>query len=124
MASINEANQSEITIDEITTGVEILEQEHLFILSKGGDSADNMNLVADTLPSGAYLTSIKRSMEQVTLGGKADSPFTVISYAMALEASGQFSEVRIAEIGMSKGTGVETTELETMGVSFRIAVRQ
>ncbi|MFQ5759224.1 MAG: PilN domain-containing protein, partial [Candidatus Bathyarchaeia archaeon] len=74
------------------------------------------------LPSGAYFTSIEIGTDQVTVKGEADSSFTVISYAMALETQGVFSEVRIGEIGESRSTEAEATEMESSGVSFIIAI--
>ena len=57
---------------------------------------------------------------QITVEGEADSFFTVISYAMALEAQTGFSEVRIAEIDDS--SVVEGEEAETTRVSFSIII--
>jgi len=73
------------------------------------------------LPSGAYFTAIEIETDQLTIKGKADSAFTVISYAMALESHGEFSEVRLAEIGEGKSAETETTQVES-GVSFAIVV--
>lgn len=56
------------------------------------------------------------------LVGEADSFFTVISYATALEAQGRFPEARIAEIGESKSAQAETTAAESTGVTFRIVI--
>lgn len=41
--------------------------------------------------------------------GEADSAFTVISYVMALEKNGEFSEIRIAEIAGAESAGVSFT---------------
>jgi len=62
--------------------------------------------------------------DQLTVNGEADSSYTIISYAMALEAQGIFSEVRIGEIGESRSTEAETTEAESTGVSFIIVIRK
>jgi Tfp pilus assembly PilM family ATPase/Tfp pilus assembly protein PilN len=118
----DEAKQIEDTINEIVADAETLIQEHRDILAKGGDFANNLELVTDALPSDAYFTSIEIDTEQITVEGEADSSFTVVSYAMALEAQGRLSEVRIGEIDESKSTEGETTEAGSNGVSFTIVI--
>lgn len=123
----DEAKQIEDTINEIATDVETLKQEHRDILSDKGYFINTLSLVADALPSEAYFTSIEIGTDEITVVGEADNSFTVISYAVALEAQGRFSEVRIAGINESKSTEAETpetgsTEAEGSGVSFRIVI--
>lgn len=118
--ALNAAEQIEDTIAEIVNDVDTLEQEHRDILGKRGDYANTLTLVTDALPSGAYFTSMEIHTNKVTVEGKADSFFTVISYAMALEAQTGFSEVRIAEIDESNV--VEGEEAETTRVSFSIII--
>lgn len=97
--------------------METLKQEHRDILSKVGDFTNNLKLVTNTLPSEAYFTSIEIGTDEITVGGEADNPFTIISYVLALGAQGGLSEVRIAQIGES-----EITEAESSGVSFTIVI--
>ena len=120
--ALNEAEQIEDTLNEITADVETLKQDYQYILGKGDDFASKLTLVSNALPSGACFTSIEIGTGQITVKGEADSSFTVISYAMALEAQGVFSEVRIGEIGESRSTGAETTEVESSGASFIIVI--
>jgi len=120
--AIDEANQIEDTLNEIATGLETLRQDHQYILNKGDDFANKLTLVSNALPSGAYFTSMEIGADQLNVQGEADNSFTVISYAMALEAQGVFSEVRIDEIGESRSTEAETTEVESSGVSFIIVI--
>lgn len=115
--AINEAKQTEDTINQIVADVETLKQEHRDILSKVGDFTNNLKLVTNTLPSEAYFTSIEIGTDEITVGGEADNPFTIISYVLALGAQGGLSEVRIAQIGES-----EITEAESSGVSFTIVI--
>lgn len=122
--AIDEARQIEDTINEIVADVETLKQAHQDILSKRGDFANTLTLVTSALPSGAYFTSIEIVTDQLTVRGEADSPFTVISYALALETQGLFSEVRIVEIGGSKSGGAETTEGENSRVSFTVVISE
>jgi len=117
-----ELEEIENKINEIVLAAATLEQEHQDILSKGGDFADNLQLVTDALPTEAYFTSIGIGTDQITVGGEADNSFTVVSYATALEVQRGFSEVRIAEIGESESTEAETTEVESTGVSFIIVI--
>lgn len=76
-----------------------------------------MESVTDTLPPGTYFTSMEIGTDLITVNGEADSSFSVIRYAVALEANGDFSEVRIIEISGSKNT-----EDESHTVSFIIAI--
>ena len=105
----NEAMQIEDTINEITATADALRQEYQDILGNGGGFTKNLKVVTNALPSGAYFTSIEINTSRITVEGEADSSFAVISYAMALEAQQDLSEVRIAEIGEGGGTGVSFT---------------
>ena len=123
--AFNEAKQAEDTINEIVTDKDTLKREHEYILSKGGDFANNLELVTDTLPSDAYFTSIEIGTDQIIVEGEADSPFSVIIYVTALEGQWGPSEVRIAEIDESteiETTETETTESESTEVSFTIVI--
>jgi len=116
--AINQAKQIEDTINETAADVETLKQEHLYILSRGGDFANELvaiTSVTSAITSEVYFTSIEIGTDQITVEGKADSAFTVISYAVALEARAEFSDVRIAELD-------ESTEAESTGVSFIIVI--
>ena len=104
--AIDKAKQIEATIGEIVANADTIQEEHQYILSKRGDFTSNLNSVANALPPGAHFTHIETATRQITVGGEADNAFTVISYVMALEAVGEFSEVRIAEIAGNKSTGV------------------
>jgi type IV pilus assembly protein PilM len=119
--AIDEAKQIEETTNEIEASVETLKQAHQFILSKD-DFTSELTLITNALPSEAYFTFIEVGTDQVTVRGEADSSFTVISYTMALESLGNFSEVRLAQISESQSTEAETTEVETSGVSFMIVI--
>ena len=62
---------------------------------------------------------------QIDVQGKADSTFRVVSYALALEASGRFSDVRITEIDerllADEETEAESLEVESHVITFAIA---
>jgi type IV pilus assembly protein PilM len=120
--ALNQAEQDEDTIKKIALDKEILKQEHQYLLSKSGSFTSNLELIANTAPSGTYFTSIELGPDQITVGGEADSPFTVISYVMALEVQGGFSDVRIGEIDEGNADEAESTEAEDTGVSFTIVI--
>ncbi len=115
--ALNETKQVEDIISETTTEADSLRQEHQIILGKGGNFTGNMKSVTDALPPGTYFTSMEIGTDLITVNGEADSSFSVIRYAVALEANGDFSEVRITEINGSK-----STEEESHTVSFIIAI--
>jgi len=105
----NEAMQIEDTINEITATADALKQEYQDILSKGGGFTKILKVVTNALPSEADFTSMEINTSRITVEGEADSSFAVISYAMALEAEEDLSDVRIAEIGEGGGGGVSFT---------------
>jgi len=122
----NEAKQIEDTTNKIAADLEALKQEHQYILSKGGDFANNLDLLTIAIPPEAYFTSIDMGTDQITVEGVADNPFTVINYVMALEEQGGFSEVRIAKIDEviteTEITETETIETEITVTSFIIVI--
>ena len=87
-----------------------------------------MRLVTDVFPSQTYFTSIDIGTDQITVKGETDTLFTVINYAMALEAQEEFSEVRIAEIDEVGTIGTEENETEAPEaeisvITFDIVIR-
>ncbi|MFC2003080.1 PilN domain-containing protein [Chloroflexota bacterium] len=81
-------------------------------------------MVTNTFTSGAYFTSVEIGTDHITLEGVAENSFTVIDYTTALEKSGKFPEVRIAQIGDRGGSGAKSTRVKSTGVSFTIAIRK
>jgi type IV pilus assembly protein PilM len=125
----DEAKLVEAAINEITDDVETLKQEHRDILANGGNFANSLELVTDTLPAQAYFTSIEIAADRITVQGETDTPFTVINYVMALEAQGRFSEVRIIEIGEARPvetevTGTEAADAGINVITFDIVISQ
>jgi len=112
--AIDETKQIEATIDEIVANANTLQEEHQYLLSRGRGFASNLKLVTNALPPGALFTHIETGTRRITVEGEADSAFTVISYVMALEKNGGFSEIRIAEIAAN----------ESAGLSFSIVITQ
>jgi len=105
----NEVKQVEDIISETLAEVEMLKNGYQGILSKGGDFAGNLKLVTDVLPPEACFASVEMGTGRIVVRGEADSPFTVVSYVITLEAQERFPEVRIAEIGETEANGVSFT---------------
>jgi Tfp pilus assembly protein PilN len=91
-----------------------LRQGQQHILSNRGDFTNNLKLVTEALPSQTYFKSIEISNGLITVQGRTDSPFTVVSYAEALEAKEIYSEVRITEIDEARAVTTEDTETEAV----------
>ena len=105
----NEAQQIQDAIDEIDATIDAMQEEYRDIMEMGGDFTDYLRVVTNVLPSQAYVTSIVIGTNQILVEGEADRSFTVITYAMSLEAREELSEVRIAEIGEGEGTDLSFT---------------
>ena len=123
--AIDTASEVENSVIAITTDTESLQRGHHTILVNRGDYAGILNLVTGALPAEAYFTYLDLNAERISVGGKADNPFTVISYAIALETEGEFSEVRITEIDEFRtvaATGNETPEADINLTTFDILI--
>lgn len=126
---IEEAAVSENTIREITTSIETLRQGQQNILRSRGDFTKNLKLVTDALPPQTYFTLIEIGNGLINVQGETDSPFTVVSYATALEAEEAFSEVRITEIDEARsikteGDGAEARKVASSVITFEILMKK
>ncbi len=124
--AIDEARQVEGTIGAIIADVERLKKERHDILGARGNFINNLKLVTGALPSESHFTYVDVGVDRITVQGNADSPFTVVSYVMALEAPGRFSEVRIKEIDEgaveAEDTEAEAPELDINVITFDIVI--
>jgi len=93
-----EAVQTEETIGAITTAAAARQEANAAILEPRGSFSAELALVTDILPPQTAFISVAIETELITVTGEADSVFTVVAYADALEASGAFAEVRIARL--------------------------
>jgi type IV pilus assembly protein PilM len=109
--ALNEATQTEETINEMTAETEALQGEHQYILGQQGELATNLTLATGALPTSSYFTSIQIGNDQIKIEGETDAASKVISYAQTLEERG-FTEVRIANI----------SETETGTISFAVVM--
>jgi hypothetical protein len=105
---------TEETIGEITAAAAARQEANNAILAPRGSFSADLTLVTDILPSPATFTSVAIESELITVRGEADSVFTVVAYADALEASGAFSGVRIARL--------DEAPPETGGITFEVSI--
>lgn len=112
--TLDEATQTEETINKMTADTEALKEEHQSILGQRGELATDLTLATGALPASSSFTSIQIGKDQITIEGETDAASKVISYAQALEELG-FSEVRIANISETETTG-------TSPISFTIVM--
>jgi type IV pilus assembly protein PilM len=127
--AIEEATETENTIRKITTSIETLRQGQQHILSSRGDFTNNLKLVTEALPPRTYFESIGIGNDLITVQGGTDSPFTVVSYAEALEAKETYSEVRITEIdearaGTTEDAESEAAPAESIVITFEILMKR
>ena len=111
-----EEEEIKAAIEEVTAEIAALEEERLDILGDVGDFTVNLEVVSQassSVPSWLAVTSIGIGEGQIIVEGEAEDPFSVVGYVTSLEAQGDFSEVRIAEIGEGDGSS---------GVSFRLFI--
>ena len=125
--AMEKGEQVETTIRDIREDTKTLEQEHRAILAHQGDFTSDLRLVTEALPPQTYFTSIEMEKEQLNVQGETDSPFSVISYALALEAQARFSEVQITGIDETLAMAAEETEMatpeeESYVITFTIAM--
>ncbi|MFC1870030.1 pilus assembly protein PilM [Chloroflexota bacterium] len=121
LLAVKEANQIETTIAEIVGRTEIVKERNEIVLDRRSEFANDLELATSVLPGGATFTSAEMDSTLIIMEGKANSSFTVVSYATALEETGKFSEVRIARIDDNQiKTG--NSGVVISGVSFRLII--
>jgi hypothetical protein len=90
--------QTEGTIQEITASNQALQAANRDLLGTRGDFTRDLRLITGALPPATEFSSMEINSQQAKVYGKTDSVFSVINYAIALEATGVFPEVRITEL--------------------------
>ncbi len=120
--NLDEANKVESVISDITADLDSLKQEHQSLLTQTGEISSDVRLVNALLPADTCFTSVEIGPEWIEVEGRADSPFTVISYVIALEAEGRFTEVRIARIDESRNDSGDAAAPSGASVSFTIVI--
>lgn len=127
--TVDKAKQTENTISEITEGARTIEWEYRNILAYRGDFTSDLRLITEALPPHTYLTSIEMEKGYLNAQGETDSPSSVVSYALALEAQERFSEVQITEIDealaiVAGEAEMADTEEESYVTTFAIAMNK
>jgi hypothetical protein len=99
----DEAQQLQDRIDELTTVLEQQRAEHQQMMGQGYQPSGDLGLITSALSEGSLFTEIETGPEEVIIRGETSDTGTVISYALALSSSGQFSDIRIAEMDATAG---------------------
>ncbi len=125
--AMKQAEEVENAIREITASAQTIAGEHADILAQQGDYTSGLGWVTAALPPQTHFTSIAMERQQIDVQGETDNPFRIIDYALALEASGRFADIRITEIDerlVRIAEGAETTppEGENYVITFAIAI--
>jgi hypothetical protein len=119
--------QTENIIQEITNSNEAMQAADRDLLGRRGDFTRDLRLVTGALPPATDFTIMNIDGQQAKVYGEADSVFTVIDYAIVLEATGIFTEVRITELDeavpASNEVGTTGAEPVTSGkITFAIVM--
>jgi hypothetical protein len=122
---INEETAStEETIREIAATAAAIKAADVSILGTRGNFISGLRLVTGAIPSQASFTSIEIRKEDITIRGEADSVFTVVDYAVALEYEEEFSKIRITSLDevttTASGSGETDTPPEVNVITFEI----
>jgi hypothetical protein len=121
--------RTESSIRELTTSNEALQAADRDILGIRGDFTRYLRVVTGALPPATDFTVMEIDGQQARVHGDTDSVFAVIDYAIALEATGIFTEVRITELDeaapASNGAGANGAEPVTYGkITFAIVMNK
>ena len=85
-------------INETLATIKDLETANKDIFSVRGNYNTRLQQVTQNIPQNTSFTSIEIKKDIIVIKGETDSVFTVIEYAMALEAEGIFTQVRVTEL--------------------------
>ncbi len=112
---------TEDSIREMTAAIEAIEAADRSILGTRGDYTSGLQVVTGAIPSKTSLSSVEIRKEAITVRGEADSVFTVIDYAAALEDKKEFAEVRITSLD-DTDSGDSTLPSQTGVITFEILI--
>jgi Tfp pilus assembly protein PilN len=124
-----EASQTETSIQEITAATAALEAADRELLAGRGIFIHDLTLITAALPPSTDISSLEIDNETITVSGETASVFDVVNYAIALERTGTFTDVRIREIGETTNTitgdNTATGETATINrITFDIVLRK
>jgi hypothetical protein len=93
-----ETISTESSIRDILAESESLKTANNIIFDARGYFGAVLEHASGAFPSKASYTSVEIQKDGIIIKGEADSVFTVVAYAEALEAQGAFTEVRISKL--------------------------
>jgi hypothetical protein len=120
---------TEETIRVTIAETNALKAANLSILGTRGDFTHYLQLVTVALPPDAYFTLIDIDNDLINVRGEANSVFTAVDYATALEATRAFTEVRITRLDEASLTAsiameTENTTEEISAIKFEIVINK
>ncbi len=123
-----DASVIEEDIRVTTDSAEALKTANLSILGDRGTYTRDLKAVTTAQPSAVYFTSIEIGHSRIAVRGETDSVFTVVEYAIALEAV-PFREVRISELNEIASEANSTDDAENPptdghSISFEININK
>jgi type IV pilus assembly protein PilM len=116
----------ENTIQSLITDTKAVNNAYMTTLGYRGEYGSNMETVTSLLPETAVYTGLEINHNEISVSGEADSMFTVIEYAAALDALGTFYDVRInsLEEASSKFSAATVTRFEIIIEKYSPAATQ
>ena len=117
--------QTTVTEDylaELIEETEVLDAANYDILSNRGEYSSNLQELNEALPAGVLFTSVEIDNFKITARGETDSVFNVVEYAQALEATGAFTEVRIALLDEDASIASEVEETEAVPEGEKVII--
>lgn len=107
-----EADQAENILDDMENYLEVIRATQEELLGARGEYTENLEEITGVIPANLYLTAVNLDSEEITIDGEADSVFTVVAYAAALEEGGTFEDVNISQLDEDTPINPETGEKE------------
>jgi Tfp pilus assembly protein PilN len=121
-----ETVKTQDSIKVINNATDAIKSAVLTVLGTRGDFGNGLRLVTGVMPSQTTFTSIEVRSGDITVRGEADSVFSVVEYATALENENKFVEVRITALDESissvSGTGQTGVPSEVKVITFEILI--
>jgi len=98
---LDDNSAMEETIQALAARTSAIKGAHAAAMGDRSDYRSNLETVTSLLPTSALYTGIKINHNQISISGEADSVFTVVDYAAALDALGKYYKVRINTLMVS-----------------------
>ena len=95
---MKEAQELRKGLAQVQAKAQAMDSGHRTLIARRRLWSDSLEVIIQTLPSRATLSSISQEGERLTIGGRVGSPTIAIDYAFALEETGAFSKVSIAQL--------------------------